>query len=162
MAIHGYGGLIAETILSIECKSLPIKCEDFEKENSVTYRFFFHSLIFSGKPTFRFQTRNLLLLGFLYCTHRDHVRARDSLWGLINPQLKTKLHQSEAKEVMLTLVRIATEIPCSYYDDKYKNKKKTKKKEKAIGEWEFIKEVTQKGQGVVLNYIFQLPVEFNR
>ena len=57
------------------------------------------------------------------------------------------------------LVRIATEIPCSFYTDKYKNRKKSKKPREV---WDFIREVTNKGQGIVLNYVFQLPNEFTR
>ena len=75
----------------------------------------FHPLIFTYEPTFRFETRKLLMLGFLLCSHKSNKHARDSLWGLMNPFLKRHVSRNEAKEFLQLLAKIATEIPYQYY-----------------------------------------------
>ena len=112
---HGYTGLISEDVLSQEVERVPIKVKDFSNEKSVTYKYMFHPLIFTWEPTFRFETRKLLMLGFLLCSHKSNNHARDSLWGLMNPNMKFQVTRTEAKEFMQLLAQIATELPFQYY-----------------------------------------------
>ena len=159
VARHGYKGLLSEHILKEEVDRVPIDCRDFDKPGTITHRFLFHPLVFTGEPTFRFNTRNLLMFGFLHCTHRSHQYARDSLWGLMNPQLQPTVARATAKEFLLTLVRMATVIPDDYLTVKYS---KRKDQDKVRGHVEFIKEVNARGQGTVLNQLFMLPDKFSR
>ena len=107
--------MISEEVLKHEVEMVPIKVNDFTDERSVTRRYMFHSLIFTWKPTYRFKTDRLQMLGFLMCSHRSAKQARDSMWGLMNPYIQERLSRDHIKEFMEILVSIATDIPLEYF-----------------------------------------------
>ena len=89
--------MITEDVLKAEVERVPIRVQDFDKENSVTRKYMFHNLIFSWKPYFRFTTENLRLLGFVHCSHRGDSQARDSLWGMMNPLIEDTVDKEHIK-----------------------------------------------------------------
>ena len=96
--------------------------KDFTNEKSVTRIFLFNELIFSWAPEFRFVTKRLLMLGYLLCTHRNSSQARDSLWGLLNPDMEKTIPREVATEFFPLLARMATELPLAYFEKQEVNK----------------------------------------
>lgn len=58
---------------------------DLQSRNTTSYFFYKSPLIFDKGNYF---TDKLLILGFILCRHQTPMRAGDSLWGLVNPDLK--------------------------------------------------------------------------
>ena len=46
-----------------------------------------------------YDIKKLIMLGFLYCQHEDIFTKKESLWGLINPEVKPTTSKKSVKEV---------------------------------------------------------------
>jgi hypothetical protein len=58
-----------------------------------------------------YDSRNLVILGFLLCRHKDTRKAFNNLWGLINPECHPKIGKERVKIFMEKMLYFSIDLP---------------------------------------------------
>jgi len=61
-----------------------------------------------------YKTKELLLLGFLFCKHPSEESQNDAIWGIVNHEFKETIPRESVKEVLEIFVKFSVDSPKKY------------------------------------------------
>ena len=50
-------------------------------------------------------------MGYLYCAHKNEDAAGESLWGIINPEIKETIPKEQVNEALHNIAAYAIDVP---------------------------------------------------
>ena len=54
------------------------------------------------------------MLGYLFCSHRNLDASGESLWGIINPEIKETIGKDQVSEALHKIAAYAVDVPEKY------------------------------------------------
>jgi hypothetical protein len=99
--------------LLTEVSSL-IKIKNFDKVQDVNSIIHYY---YQGDHCFKlgtYDTKKILLLGFLFCHHKDDQHQAEALWGLVNNEMHNTINRKVIQDLYEDLAAFAIDCPLKY------------------------------------------------
>ena len=108
---YGYIGQVTDTSLSEVSDMINLRADDLPDRNSVVHYYYQAE---HGFDHGNYKTQVILVLGFLLCAHKSPKAASESLWGIVNPEIKNTIPKSDVKDLLYNMAAYSIDVPIKY------------------------------------------------
>jgi hypothetical protein len=147
---YGYMGELTDEAFKEINSDIGISYKEVTDRNAIEH------IYFQSKFTFdhgKYNTLSLLHLGYILCAHKDTERAGESLWGIVNPELKDTIERDEVRQLLHALTVMAIDLP-EYFNSLQETKDKDVE--------EYLKELKEKREAAIEQAVKTLSTEVSK
>lgn len=90
---------------------IKLSSDDLPDRNSITHYYYQAEHCFDHG---NYNTQVILCLGFLLCAHKNSEAAGESLWGIVNPEIKNTISKEEVRKYLHYLTAFSIDVPAKY------------------------------------------------
>jgi hypothetical protein len=105
---YGYIGELTDDAFKEINSDIGISYKEVTDRNAIEH------IYFQSPNTFdhgKYKTEALLHLGYVLCAHKDTERAGESLWGIVNPEMKDTVERDAVRQALHALTEMAIDLP---------------------------------------------------
>lgn len=108
---NGHIGRHRDCTLKIIKKEINFSPERVADRNDIHHFYYRNDFVFDQG---NYNTQKILLLAFLMCHHESILKAHDSLWGLINPEINEQVDKEKVVEILHWMCEWSIDVPLKY------------------------------------------------